>query len=363
VITMKLRKTLLAAVALAAAGFGASAQTVPLPHDAHPYAWRTPVGVQASEAGVVASHDVHIEGAHWLRLQLADVKLPKGVKLRFTSLQDGAQQHLDVKTVAQWRNTTAYFNGPTVRVELLASRAGQAGSFEITKVLAGKAQNMPESQCGPTDDRVSSDVKDRARLLDVGCTVNLMKQGCFITAGHCLSSASLVDVVEFNVPKSNADRSLNHPPPKDQYAPTTTRQFTDGGIGNDWGVFTVHPNTETGLMPIEAQGSSLRLSKTVPVVGAQVQIHGYGVDTGVDNQTQQMSQGPIASVNEATKTLRYRSDTEGGNSGSAVLSGGRVVAIHTHGGCTTSGDGGGGNQGTLFTHVNFKKAFKAICKP
>jgi V8-like Glu-specific endopeptidase len=363
VITMKLKKSLFAAVALAAASFGATAQTVGLPHDAHAYAWRTPVGAQSSEAGVVASHDVHIEGAHWLRLQLADVKLPKGAKLRFTSLEDGAQQHLDAKTAAQWQNTTAYFNGPTVRVELLASRAGQSGSFEITKVLAGKAQNMPESQCGPTDDRVASNVKDRARLIDVGCTVNLMKQGCFITAGHCLSSAGLVDIVEFNVPKSNADRSINHPPPKDQYVPTATRQFTDGGIGNDWGVFTAHPNSETGLTPLQAQGSSLKLSKAVPAVGAAVQIHGYGVDAGVDNQTQQLSLGDIASVDQGNTILRYRADTEGGNSGSAVLSGGRVVAIHTHAGCTTGGNGGNGNQGTLYTHPNFKRAFKAICKP
>jgi trimeric autotransporter adhesin len=317
---------------------------------------------QAREAGVLASHDVHIDGALWLRLQLADVKLPAGAKLRFTSLTDGAQQHLDAKTVKQWQNTTAYFNGPTVRVELLATRAGATGSFEIAKVLAGREQNMPESQCGPTDDRVASNVADRARLIDVGCTVNLTTKGCFITAGHCLASPSLVDVVEFNVPKSNADRSLNHPPPKDQYVPTTTRQFLDGGVGKDWGVFTVHPNSETGLTPLQAQGSSLKLAKNVPVVGAQVEIHGYGVDTGVDNQTQQLSTGDIASVNEATTTLRYRADTEGGNSGSAVLSGGRVVAIHTHAGCTTGGDGGSGNQGTLFTNAAFKKAFKQVCK-
>ncbi|MFZ5551299.1 MAG: trypsin-like serine peptidase [Pseudomonadota bacterium] len=362
--TLKLSSSLLsrlAAAALLTASLGATAQTVPLAHDAHAYAYQSPMGAQAREAGVVASHDVHIAGADWLRLQLADVKLPQGAKLRFTSLQDGAQQHLDAKTIKQWRNTTAYFNGPVVRVELLASRAGQAGSFEITKVLAGKPQNLPESQCGPTDDRVASDKKDRARLIDVGCTVNLMTKGCFITAGHCLSSAGLVDLVEFNVPKSNANGSIVHPAPKDQYVPTTTRQFTNGGVGNDWGVFTVFANSETGLMPLEAQGSKLKMAKDVPLVGAQVEIHGYGVDSGVDNQTQQLSLGPIASVNEGTTTLRYKADTEGGNSGSAVLSGGRVVAIHTHGGCTTGGDGGSGNQGTLFTHKAFKKAFKQIC--
>ena len=72
----------------------------------------------------------------------------------------------------------------------------------------------------------------------------------------------------------------------------------------------------------------------------------------------QYSTGPIDSVDTASTTLRYKADTEGGNSGSAVLSGGRVVAIHTHAGCTQSG---GANKGTLFTNAGFKKAFKQVC--
>lgn len=349
----------LAIAVCATAAFGAGAQPAPLAHDAHPYAWRSDAGLQAGQAGVAASHDVRIDGALWLRLQFDGVQLPAGATLRLTSLQDGAQQHLNAKTLAQWQNTSAYFNGPALRVELLAARAGRAGEFGIVKVLAGKAQVLPESQCGPTDDRVASDVADRARLLDIGCTANLMRTGCFITAGHCLSSPSLVDVVEFNVPKSNPDGSLVHPAPKDQYVPTATRRFINGGVGNDWGVFTVFPNSETGLMPIEAQGQGLRLAKAVPVAGDQVKIHGYGVDDGADNQTQQRSVGPIETVDAVNTTLRYRADTEGGNSGSAVVSGGRVVAIHTHGGCTSNG---GANHGTLFTHKEFKKAYRDICK-
>lgn len=354
------RWALPAALAAAMLPLGAGAQPVPLAHDSHDYSFRTEAGLQARQAGVAASHDVRVEGADWLRLQFSQVKLPAGVSLRLTSLQDGAQQHLNAKTLAQWQNTSAYFNGPALRVELLAARAGRVGEFGIAKVLAGKSQEKGESQCGATDDRVSSDVADRARLLDIGCTANLMTKGCFITAGHCLASPGLLDVVEFNVPKSNANGSLNHPAPKDQYVPdVANRRFTDGGVGNDWGVFTVFPNTETGLTPLQAQGSSLKLAKAVPAVGDEVRIHGYGVDTGVDNQTQQLSVGPISSVDTANTTLRYRADTEGGNSGSAVLSGGRVVAIHTHAGCTQNG---GANQGTLFTHPDFKKAFRAVCK-
>jgi hypothetical protein len=46
-----------------------------------------------------------------------------------------------------------------------------------------------------------------------------------------------VNVVEFNVPPSQANGNLVHPAPSDQYVPTNERQFIDGGIGNDWGLF------------------------------------------------------------------------------------------------------------------------------
>ena len=347
----------LALAALAAASLSATGQTVSLAQDTLAYAFHSTESV-AREPGVVASHDVQIDGAQWLRLQFEGVRLPNGAKLRITGLQDGAQQHLSAKTLAQWQNTSAYFNGSAVRVELLAARAGRAGEFGIAKVLAGQPQEEPESQCGPTDDRVSSSVTDRARLLNIGCTANLMAgSGCFITAGHCLDSQTQVNVVEFNVPKSNANGSLNHPAPKDQYVPTSTRQFVNGGIGNDFGVFTVFANSETGLTPLQAQGSKLKLADIVPAVGDKAKVYGYGVDSGVDNQTQQLSKGPITSVSGTT--LRYAADTEGGNSGSAVISGRRVVAIHTHAGCTANG---GANQGTLFTHAGFQAAFKEICK-
>lgn len=64
-------------------------------------------------------------------------------------------------------------------------------------------------------------------------------------------------------------------------------------------------------------------------------------------------------VNTTAQSLQYKSDTEGGNSGSVVLSGGNVVAIHTHGGCTTSNTGG--NQGTLYTNPDLQAAFTQVC--
>jgi V8-like Glu-specific endopeptidase len=340
-----------AGVLMSAVATPALAERAELAADRVAYSW------QASTPG--ATHVVRQEGARWLRLRFDAIELPAGSVLRLTSLADGARQHLNATTAAQWRNTSAYFNGAAVRVELLAAEGAAGALVALAEVVAGRAVDGTESQCGPSDDRVASNAANRARLLDVGCTANLTADGCFITAGHCMATASLLDVVEFNVPLSAANGGLVHPPPADQYVPTGTRQFSNGGIGNDWGVFTVFANTETGLTPLQAQGSGLEFSTVLPRRRNTVEITGYGVDTGSANQTQQVSSGPVQSVSSSTNTLKYVSDTEGGNSGSAVLVGGRVVAIHTNGGCKTSGRGA--NSGTMIGNAGFQAAYAAVC--
>lgn len=354
-------KLKLLALACAAALSGlAQADTAPLRYEMRPHAYTSPA--QAASGGAESlSHVVRAEGAPWLRLQFKEVRLQPGSRLRITSLLDGAQQNLDAKGLAQWRNSSAYFNGSAVKVELIPGGGTRGNRFSIEQVMVGLGPVQPDTQCGPVDNRVPSAAASRARLLDVGCTANLMANGCFITAGHCLSSSGLVNVVEFNVPASSGSGALNHPPPADQYLPTTQRAFSNKGIGNDWGVFNVSPNSETGLTPLQAQGSTLALATSLPSVGNTVEITGYGVDTGSANQTQQVSSGPITQVNVAPTSLYYQADTEGGNSGSAVLVGGEVAAIHTNGGCSTSPTGNGANSGTLVSNAGFQAAYASVC--
>jgi V8-like Glu-specific endopeptidase len=350
-----------AAGALAAAALfspAAWAQRAELAADRLPYYWQSDARAPLAQAGLLAAHTVRVDGAHWLRLRFAATELAPGAVLRITSLADGATQHLNAATAAQWQNTSAYFNGSALKVELLGSEGASASRVAIVEVMAGRPGPVPESQCGTTDDRVPSNAANRARLLDIGCTANLTADGCFITAGHCMAEASALDVVEFNVPPSTAGGALVHPPPASQYVPTATRQFANNGIGNDWGVFTVFPNTETGLTPLQAQGPGLEFSSTLPRRNNIVQITGYGVDDGSANQTQQVSTGPVRQVSTSTTTLKYASDTEGGNSGSAVLVGGLVVAIHTNGGCRVRG---GANSGTMIGNAGFQAAYQQVC--
>lgn len=340
----------LAACALLGALAPALAQRATLAAEAIPYRW---------QSGMQTEHVVRVDGAQSLRLRFDRAELAPGSVLRITSLADGARQHLNATTIQQWRHSTAWFNGAAVKLELLAAEGSRGNRVSIGSVLATRLDEGTESQCGTTDDRVASAADNRARLLQMGCTANLTADGCFITAGHCLDAGGPNDVVEFNVPLSGPGGSLNHPPPSDQYMPTGDGQFVNGGQGNDWGVFTVFPNTETGLTPIEAQGPGLEFSTVKPRRNNVVEITGYGVDSGTANQTQQVSTGPVTQASASTNIVKYRADTEGGNSGSAVLVGGRVVAIHTHGGCRTNNRGA--NAGTYIANAGFQTAYAAVC--
>jgi hypothetical protein len=198
----------------------------------------------------------------------------------------------------------------------------------------------------------------------VGCSGFLFNQrpNCFLTAGHCPSLyPGGLQVVEFNVPLSNPNGTINHPPPQDQYpVDPTSIQFYFTGVGQDWCQFGAFNNTTTLLSPLRAQRASYRLATTVPPAdGSTLRITGYGVypappaPPNERNQTQQTHTGAYQQKDGTVVT--YVVDTTGGNSGSAVehLSSGLVYAIHTHGFCTATG---GTNQGTAIDHSGLRSA-------
>lgn len=277
----------------------------------------------AARSRVVFEQTLDMGDVPWMRIEFATVRLTRQSHIILESLADGAVQTLNARNMARWGQTSAYFNGGLVQLTVVASQRSFDNRVRIERVQVGQwlDPNVQERQCGPTDDRVSSTEPERGRLLAVGCTATIYDpNSCLITAGHCLASGSLVNVLEFNVPPSLADGTIQHPGPEDQYAVVaSSRRFLSAGVGNDWGLFKVSPNSETGLMPFEAQGAHLTLADTTPdTPGLQLNIVGYGTDVGPDNLTQQIADGPIVSLSR--NQLAYEIDTEGGNSGSTVVS-------------------------------------------
>jgi len=341
----------------------AAAQTAELPFHKQAYFWNSAVHNGTAETFLAESHRVNAPSAPWLRLYFGEANLGTKSYLVIKSLQDGAWQRLDANSFKQWYNTSAYFNGDAVEVQLHVA-SGDGGVFlQIKEVVVGEWVSgipQPESQCGPTDDRVPSNHPASGRLLNVGCTgwiVTCPSNNLHVTAGHCSGGTA---TLQFNVPPSDPDGTINNPPPQDQYSVNTaTWNFVNGGIGNDWGTFAVFPNSITGLLPAQAQGSAFIVKQDLddPVI----RITGFGVDFNdpTRNQTQQTHAGPNAA--SSGTTMRYQTDTEGGNSGSPVIDDatGQSVGVHTHGGCTTGGTGN--NSGTSLFNTAFWNAINNAC--
>ncbi len=312
-------------------------------------------GQAGSEAVNVFTGTIQFQNIPWLMVHFSKANLGENSYMIITSLYDNHWQKLDAVSIKQWNYFSAFFNGSAVEIKLFVAPLDKEIFFETDEVMVGEwvNNNPPESICGTTDDRIASDQQATGRLVSIGCTAWIIPNGKFVTAGHCLDATSGT-VVEFQVPPSLPNGTIQHPGPEDQYSvDVASKIFVNGGVGNDWGVFEVFPNSITGLMPKEAQGAYWPLVQNLGP--DSIRITGYGVDgpppgfgngaRDSTNQTQQTHVGPNAG--SSGTTMRYVTDTQGGNSGSPVIDAltNTAVGVHTHGGCTTSG---GNNSGTSF---------------
>ncbi len=224
----------------------------------------------------------------------------------------------------------------------------------------------PESICGP-DDRVTTNDPFVGRLMPIGCTGWLIQDGVALTAGHCYPGEQM-EIIEFGVPRSTPDGRTRPAHPDDQYpVELVTVKKQNAGIGNDWAVFRILPNSNTGELPGEVQGGHYRLSQEARP--EHIAVTGYGIDDEAPgahggrnefNQTLQTDDGdeqdPVtyhANGGDGAY-FRYRVDTMAANSGSPVIMGeGIAVGIHTHGGCEA-----GGNHGTAADNDDLRNAIR-----
>ena len=302
---------------------------------------------------------VTVEDAAWVRLYFGKVDLPDGSFLRLVSQLDGYTQHLDSARLLEWSNTSAYFNGNTVWIELVAGPATVGNRVRLDHVTVQFGGGATAGFCGicDDDDRVASSEAFTGRLMPVGCTASMYNdRGCFVSAGHCMGDAL---IMEFNVPPSNPDGTVQHPGPEDQYpVEQDSIEFTNGGVGDDWSHFTCAANSETGLLAAEVQGEFIPISSSLPTeYPVDLEIYGYGVDTEPQNsQTQQLSTGPLLGTQSGCNPSWFHlADTTGGNSGSSILYKGEIIGIVTH--CTF----GCPNFGTIVNIFPFVQA-RRLCE-
>jgi hypothetical protein len=211
------------------------------------------------------------------------------------------------------------------------------------------------------------------RIMYIECTGWIVSNGAHLTAGHCNHAVHSLEVLEFNVPASLCGGYIVHPGPEDQYAidPSSIVLFDDGLLdnGNDWAVFDVFPNSNTGLLPVQAQGAFYRMSRDHSP--ANVRVTGYGFDWdppgcydsyNSDSQTQQTNWGAyLGETIEGSSdvVIEYMVDTENGNSGSPVviLDTTTAIGIHTNRACNPPSQG---NLGTGFENDALEEAIQTF---
>ncbi|MHC5066712.1 MAG: trypsin-like serine peptidase [Planctomycetota bacterium] len=299
-----------------------------------------------SGEAVVYESKVRVDDASIIRLHFGVCNLPAGSRMEITSLEDGAMQRLDGISLVNYANSSAFFNGSEVSIKLIAGPGTQGNRLEVIGATATEYP-IDESICGFLDDRsLSSD--NRQGRLSSGCTGWMIGKESALSAGHCGATGRNM-ILSFKVPLSATNGALRASSPNDQY-PYQVLAALANGVGADYGVARVGPNSNTGLFPPEAYGEGFYQLAPPPEspLSQIIRITGYGSvasDSNLPrthNQVQKTHFGPMRFA--STTSLQYATDTTGGNSGSPVIheNTGAAIGIHTHGGC----GGGGANSGT-----------------
>jgi len=324
----------------------------------------------------------------WLRVFFAAATLGPESRIRVTSLLDHDSQSLGARHLLEWRHSTAFFNGPALKVELVSGPGARGDALRIVEVLAGQLPRVPVATdiCGDNDDRVTAFDPRVGRLLrgtrnrpasfdpDSACTGFLIdtpatgnaNDRVHLAAGHCFVAGNQpnqsCDVLQFNVCLSKSDCTLRHPAARKQFAvrpPAANTEARNGGEGLDWAAFRCFPNPDTCLTTFQEQRAAFRLATEVPALGTAVWSLGYGVDgnelgagmnphpcpcvpnadTGRYTQILQKGAGRIVAldVGRPATAVGHDTDTCAGSSGSPVVAlvnnQERVIGIHTHANC------------------------------
>ncbi len=286
---------------------------------------------------IVAAFPITMPGSSFMRLYFSQADLAEGTRVRVTSVLDGEVQELGVDGMLLWGNTTAYFNGDTVLVEVIAgpNTAGNRLAIKDLGIDMGIRPAGANGQCGiigGTDTRALSSETWSGRIMPVGCTgsVYCNTGGGMVTAGHCVDGQSNL-VMHFNVPASTSGCGTVAPPVADQF-PITNWLFENANpssVGADWAVLNVGTNN-LGQRPFGRYGTFRSLATAPAAVNAASNIWGYGVDTTCTrSQVQQYSGGNITNV--FGTHYYYNNDIRGGNSGSGFLNASnQIIGIVSH---------------------------------
>lgn len=351
------------------------------------------------DSGLLANEGVDTEmvvigsvqalGASWVRLHIGDHDLGHASYLTLTSLSDGQEQRLDEKSLVDWYQWSAKFNGDAVEVALHVGAGDRDIFVRVDRLMhgipmPGAVAAAPQSICNDFDNRALS--ADSRVGRSPGCTAWLVSNGAVLSAGHCPVAAG--SIVEFNVPVSQANGAQVAGSVNDQYPINMASvRFENNGRGQDWLVFGLNPNASTGLRAHRVQGFFF-MTWANPAIDTTLRVTGYGLDNdppgpggagapccdvGNDgscdfncnssSRAQQSTTGPLDDLDGSI--IEHDVDTTPANSGSPIIwdsTGEYTIGIHTQGGCDDFLDGYD-NHGTKFNRAPLAAAIQDFLGP
>ena len=163
------------------------------------------------------------------------------------------------------------------------------------------------------------------------CSGTLIASNLFLTAGHCVDSATIGDYVSFNYERVAGSTTLL----------TQTHVRVDAIVEDELGGLDYAILRLAGT-PSATWGVSA-VATSDPGTGAAITIIGHP-----NAAAKKIEAGTVASF--SADYLRYGNvDTLGGSSGSGVLNSlGQIVGVYTNGGCTATG---GTNSGVRISRI------------
>jgi len=325
-------------------------ETIPISlRTAHPYK-------TTRVAETVTSIKVSREGATFIIVHFSNFSLNEG---DFVAIRDGEGVLRQVITNDDPGKTDFWafaVDGDTAFVDLVSgSTEVQAYGFDIDQYGYGFFSLGIASICGD-DDKVDIECVNGTtqyeRSRSVGrmyyqkgtnwylCTGSLVsEENHFLSNEHCVNSQAIVDTlqVRFNYQHTTCGGSTVA-----AYDTYYGDAFLVSNYNYDCSLMTLSGDPQTTYGYLELDPKDMVLNETV-----YIPQHPGGRPMEYDSN---IVNDPVADGYTANSDFGYQVDTEGGSSGSPVLSMSdhKVVGVHHWGGCTAAN---GQNQGVLMKHV------------
>ena len=148
-------------VTLAAWAAGASAQQpAENPFESRQYSLDSGLHNNPSDEFVLAFGDVvQAPGASLMRLGFGDTHLGDASYVVLTSLRDGESQHFTARSLPQWSNRSALFNGDALDLELFVAPGEQGIFITIDRVYAYREPGGEQNEFGPAGEPNTTEQK------------------------------------------------------------------------------------------------------------------------------------------------------------------------------------------------------------